>query len=720
MKQLLQDLSSGKTLIVESPPPMLSKKSLKIMTNVSLISSGTERMLVDFGRSSYIEKALKQPEKVTSVMNKVVTDGIKPTFDAVKSKLSQPIPLGYSNVGIVEEVSSDVTGFAIGDRVVSNGPHADIVTVKKNLCARIPDNVDDESAAFTVVGSIGLQGVRLAKPSLGESFVVIGAGLIGLLVIQLLRANGCRVLAVDFDKQKLDLASQFGAEICNLSDGNDVISSSDSFSRNLGVDGVIVTASSKSNKPIKQAAQICRKRGRVILIGVVGLELDRADFYEKEISFQVSCSYGPGRYDSEYEDECNDYPIGYVRWTEQRNFEAFLGLLSTGDVNVKPLIGARYKFQDAQEAYKNLLTDKSSLGILLNYESSFKSRKRKTVALGSKTFLSKDAPTLGFIGAGNYASRILIPAFKNTGVQFRTIVTANGVNSALKGKKFGFSRASTDVKEIFHDDELNTVVIATQHDTHAKYAIDSLNANKNVWVEKPLAIDKDSLGLIEAAYFKAHENVKNDSSGPQLMVGFNRRFAPQVKKMQKLLSSISSPKTVIITVNAGHISKDHWTQDSLVGGGRIIGEGCHFIDLMRFLVGKKIISVNGRAMFSNTLRSNLTDQSSITLGFEDGSFGTILYLANGSKNFPKERVEIFSDGKILQLDNFRKLKGYGWKGFNKYNLWSQNKGQQACTDTFIKSIKKGVPCIPVEEIFEVSRASIQANEILLNQSINPV
>lgn len=720
MKQVLQDLSSGKTLIVESPSPMMSKKSLKIMTKVSLISAGTERMLVDFGKSSYLEKAKQQPEKVKEVLDKIATDGILPTLDAVKSKLSQPIPLGYSNVGTVEEVSSDVSGFVIGDRVVSNGPHADIVTVKKNLCARIPDNVDDESAAFTIVGSIGLQGVRLAKPSLGESFVVIGAGLIGLLVIQLLRANGCRVLAVDFDEQKLDLASEFGAEICNLSNGSDVISHAASFSRNQGVDGVIITASSKSNEPIKQAAKICRKRGRVILVGVVGLELDRADFYEKEITFQVSCSYGPGRYDSVYEDECNDYPIGYVRWTEQRNFEAFLDLLSKGSINVQPLISARYKFQDASKAYENLLTNKSALGILLDYKSSKESRNATMVALNSKTFLSKDLPVVGFIGAGNYASRILIPAFKNAGAQLHTIVTANGTNSTLQGKKFGFARASTDAGEVFKDPDLNTLVIATQHNTHAQYAIDGLNANLNVWVEKPLAIDKDSLELIEAAYFKAHEKAKNNHNGPQLMVGFNRRFAPQVKKMHRLLSSLNSPKTVIITVNAGHIPQDHWTQDSLVGGGRIIGEGCHFIDLMRFLVGKKIISVNGRAMFLNSSKSIMADQSSITLGFEDGSFGTILYLANGAKNFPKERIEIFSDGKVLQLDNFRKLKGYGWNNFNKYNLWNQDKGQQACSDAFINAIKTGVACIPVEEIFEVSRATIQANEILLNQSNNAV
>jgi len=715
MKQILQDLSSGETLIVESPAPMLSLNSLKIATMVSLVSAGTERMLVDFGRSSYLEKARQQPEKVKMVLDKVATDGLIPTFDAVKSKLSQPIPLGYSNVGIVADISSGVSGFEIGDRVVSNGPHADVVTVKRNLCARIPDNVDDESAAFTVVGSIGLQGVRLAEPTLGESFVVIGAGLIGLLVIQLLRANGCLVLAVDFDEKKLELAAQFGAQICNPASGGDVISQAALFSKDQGVDGVIITASTKSNEPMKQAAQICRKRGRIILVGVVGLELDRADFYEKEISFQVSCSYGPGRYDPSYENDGNDYPIGYVRWTEQRNFEAFLDLLSTGLIDVKPLISARYQFINAAAAYEELSSNKSGLGILLEYDSLITTRLSTSVVLDSKAQFTEHEPIIGFLGAGNYASRILIPAFKKADAQLHSIVSANGVNSVLHGKKAGFLKASTNIEDMLKDSDVNTVVIATQHNTHAKYVIDSLNANKNVWVEKPLAIDRDSLASIESAYSRAHSSPSGSHNGPQLMVGFNRRFAPQVQKMDELLSRVSAQKTILITVNAGFIPKDHWTQDPLVGGGRIIGECCHFIDLMRFLVGKKIISSNGCAMISPTSRDVLEDRSSITLGFEDGSFGTILYLANGASNYPKERIEVFSDGKVLQLDNFRKLTGYGWKDFKKLNLWSQDKGQQACPVAFIESLKNGTPCIPPDEIFEVARVTLDVNERLLGR-----
>jgi len=714
MKQILQDLSSGETLIVDSPAPMLSNSSLKIISKVSLISAGTERMLVEFAQSSYVDKARKQPEKVKMVLDKVATDGLITTYDAVKSKLGQPIPLGYSNVGVVEEISTGVSGFQVGDRVVSNGAHADIVTVKNNLCARIPDNVDDDSAVFTVVGSIGLQGVRLANPTLGESFVVVGAGLIGLLAIQLLKANGCRVLAIDLDDKKLELAAQFGAETCNPAARGDVLRDSAAFSRDRGVDGVIIAASTKSNEPMRQAAQMCRKRGRIILVGVVGLELDRSDLYEKEISFQVSCSYGPGRYDSAYEDEGNDYPIGYVRWTEQRNFEAFLDLLSTGVVDVKPLISSRFEFVDASAAYKELSSNSSGLGILLDYSADTTERVSRSITLDRHNNFNLDSPTIGFIGAGNYASRILIPAFKMSGGQLHTLVTANGVNSVIHGKKGEFLKASTDVDGMLTESEVNTVVIATQHNTHSKYVIDSLNANKHVWVEKPLAIDKDSLALIESAYFDAHSKDAG-IAGPQLMVGFNRRFAPQVQKMHDLLSSVNAPKSLIITVNAGFIPKDHWTQDPLVGGGRIIGECCHFIDLMRFLVDQKIVSVSGRSIVAGSSRTIMEDRSSITLGFEDGSFGTILYLANGASNFPKERVEVFTDGKVLQLDNFRKLKGYGWQGFKKFNLWSQDKGQQACPEAFIKGIRSGIPSIPADEIFEVARVTIEANDILLGQ-----
>lgn len=711
MKQILQDMANGGTTVTEAPVPQCSKGHLLISTTTSLISAGTERMLVGFGKASLIDKARQQPEKVKMVLEKVQTDGLLTTYDAVKSKLAQPLALGYCNVGVVHEVGSNVENFQVGDRVVSNGPHADMVKVPKNLCAKIPDNVSDEFASFAVVASIGLQGIRLAQPTLGESFVVTGAGLIGLLTIQMLRANGCRVLAIDFDQSKLNLAKQFGAEICNPAKGEDPVAVGLAFSRGTGVDGVIITASTKVSDPVTQAARMSRKRGRIILVGVTGLELNRADFYEKELSFQVSCSYGPGRYDTEYEDKGNDYPLGFVRWTEQRNFVAVLDMMAAGTLNVEPLITQRFEFEDAPKAYDALTEDKSGLGLLLKYNSPVESRLEKRVVLRPITIEPKNA-VVGFIGAGNYASRILIPAFKKASSQLHTIVTSGGINGVIHGEKTGFAEASTDIDDLLNNKDINTVAIATRHNSHAYFVEKVLASGKNVFVEKPLALTVEEIEKIETVY---NQNIQNNQYA-RVMVGFNRRFSPQVQKMKTLLDTVKEPKSFIMTMNAGAIPADHWTQDNTVGGGRIIGEACHFIDLMRFLAGSKIVSIQARRMGETDAVQVLEDKASITLGFEDGSFGTIFYLANGASSFPKERVEVFTAGRVLQLDNFRKLKGFGWPGFNKMNLWRQDKGQDACAAVFVDSIRDGKEApIPADEIFEVARVTIQVAEILRAQ-----
>ncbi|HCE0437095.1 alcohol dehydrogenase [Acinetobacter baumannii] len=711
MKQILQDMANGGTTVTEAPVPQCSKGHLLISTTTSLISAGTERMLVGFGKASLIDKARQQPEKVKMVLEKVQTDGLLTTYDAVKSKLAQPLALGYCNVGIVHEVGVGVDGFQVGDRVVSNGPHADMVKVPKNLCAKIPDNVDDESASFAVVASIGLQGIRLAQPTIGESFVVTGAGLIGLLTIQMLRANGCRVLAIDFDQSKLELAKQFGAETCNPGKGEDPVAVGLAFSRGAGVDGVIITASTKVSDPVIQAARMSRKRGRIILVGVTGLELNRADFYEKELSFQVSCSYGPGRYDAEYEEKGNDYPLGFVRWTEQRNFVAVLDMMAAGTLNVEPLITQRFEFEDAPKAYDALTEDKSGLGLLLKYNSPVETRLEKRVVLRPISIEPKNA-VVGFIGAGNYASRILIPAFKKASSQLHTIVTSGGINGVIHGEKTGFAEASTDLDGLLNNKDINTVAIATRHNSHAYFVEKVLSAGKNVFVEKPLALTVEEIEKIEAVY---NQNIQNNQYA-RVMVGFNRRFSPQVQKMKTLLDTVKEPKSFIMTMNAGAIPADHWTQDNAVGGGRIIGEACHFIDLMRFLAGSKIVSIQARRMGETDAVQILEDKASITLGFEDGSFGTIFYLANGASSFPKERVEVFTAGRVLQLDNFRKLKAFGWPGFNKMNLWRQDKGQDACAAVFVDSIRDGKEApIPADEIFEVARVTIQVAEILRAQ-----
>ncbi|MBE1286468.1 MAG: zinc-binding dehydrogenase [Alteromonadaceae bacterium] len=712
MKQILQDMAKGGSEIIEAPAPNATKNHIVINTTKTLISAGTERMLVDFGKANLLDKARSQPDKVKMVFEKVQTDGLMTTVDAVKSKLQQPLPLGYCNVGIVEDLGKSTSPFKKGDRVVSNGPHADVVRVPKNLCAIIPDNVSDEEASFTVVASIGLQGIRLAKPTLGEAIVVTGVGLIGLLTVQLLRAQGCRVLAIDYDDAKLELAKQFGAQVCNPGKNEDPVAAGMKFSRGNGVDGVIITASTKSNDPVTQAARMSRKRGRIILVGVTGLELNRSDFYEKELSFQVSCSYGPGRYDPNYENNGNDYPYAFVRWTEQRNFEAILDMMSSRQIDVKPLISHRFKFEDAANAYELLTSDKSALGILLQYESNATTRHEKSVTIKSEVSFESSKPVVGFIGAGNYASRMLIPAFKGYGAQLHTIATSGGINGVIHGEKAGFAKTTTDTSAMISNSEINTVAIVTRHSSHARFVSEALKAGKNVFVEKPLAVTQEELSDVEELYYSN----ASSSSSPKLMVGFNRRFSPHVQKMKELLLSVREPKSFIMTMNAGAIPADHWTQDNEVGGGRIIGEACHFIDLMRFLAGSEIVSVHCRRMGDVDGVDITEDKAAIILGFADGSFGTIHYLANGSASFPKERVEVFAAGRVLQLDNFRKLKGFGWPGFNKMNLWKQDKGQTYCAAAFLSAIESGKESpIPAKELFEVARVTIEIAEQLRKQ-----
>jgi predicted dehydrogenase/threonine dehydrogenase-like Zn-dependent dehydrogenase len=713
MKQVLNDLKTGAISLVEAPSPRAGKGQILIHTTRPLISAGTERTLVDFGKASFLEKARKQPDKVTMVLEKAKTDGVVATIDAVRSKLDQPLPLGYCNVGVVVEVGPGVTTCKPGDRVASNGPHADVVKVPQNLCAVIPDAVDDDDAAFTVAASIGLQGIRLAQATLGEAFAVIGAGFIGLLTLQLLRAHGCRVLAIDFDDEKLALAASFGAETCNPAKGEDPVSAGMVFSRGKGVDGVIVTATSKSSDPVTQAARMSRKRGRIIMVGITGLDLNRADFYEKELHFQVSCSYGPGRHDPEYEDKGHDYPIGFVRWTEQRNFEAVLDMLADGRLNVKPLLTHRFDFEKAPDAYDALTGDKSALGILLMYESKSEARRATRVALKTTRPPAATKPSVAFIGAGNYASRVLIPAFKAANAHLQTIVTSGGISGVLHGKRAGFAVASTDADaDVFQNEAVNTVAIVTRHDTHAALTRKALLAGKHVFVEKPLAITTAELEGVEEAF----EEARGRGAAPRLMVGFNRRFAPQIQKMKSLLSAVHEPKSFIMTMNAGAIPADHWIQDQAVGGGRIIGEACHLVDLMRFLAGSEIVSVQGRRMGDAPGAQITEDKAAILLGFADGSFGTVHYLANGSGSFPKERIEVFAAGRVLQLDNFRKLTGYGWPGFGKWSLLRQDKGQQTCAAAFLKALESGAPNpIPETEIFEVSRATIEAAEMLRRQ-----
>ena len=710
MKQVLQNLSNGNTSLVDAPCPKNIKSNVLIATSKTVVSVGTERMLVNFGKANYFNKAKQQPDKVKRVLNKIVTDGLMATVNAVRSKLDQPLPLGYCNAGVILE--SDVDGLEPGDRVVSNGNHAEVVRVPKNLCVKIPDDVDDESASFTVLGAIGLQGIRLIQPTMGECFVVTGLGLIGLLSVQMLRANGCRVLGIDLDSNKCELARKFGAETVDLSKGDDPIIIAQAFSRGRGVDGVLITAATQSDEVIHQSAEMCRKRGRIVLVGITGLNLRRDDFFKKEITFQVSASYGPGRHDSFYEDEGNDYPVGFVRWTEQRNFEAVLDMMSSGVLDVKSVITHRFDIENAIDAY-SLLDNPDALGIVLNYPSQNQEALTKSkIKLNAQApkIINSSIPCVGFIGAGNYASRILIPAFKEAGVVLDTLVTSGGISSVHHGNKNQFVTASTETKDLWSNDKINTVAIVTRHDAHAQQVLEALKSGKNVFVEKPLALTLNDLVMIDKAYHDA-----NKSNTIRLMVGFNRRYAPHIVKMKELLNSHKSAKSIIMTINAGAIPTEHWTQNSLIGGGRIIGEACHFIDLMRHLIGHKIKGFTA-TMMGNTPGIELReDKTSITLSFEDGSFGTIHYLANGGSTFPKERIEVFCDDAVLQMDNYRVLTGYGWPRFKKMKLFRQDKGQKACVKAFTDSIINGKESpILYEELMESSRVSIEVANSLRN------
>ena len=660
-------------------------------------------MMIDFGKGSWLAKARSQPDKVKQVLQKIKTDGLWTTMDAVKAKLDTPITLGYCNVGRVVETDPSV-GLAVGDRVASNGPHAEMVTVPKNLTAKIPDSVSDEQAAFTVVSAIGLQGVRLLQPTLGERVVVSGLGLIGLLTVQMLRAHGCQVLGIDFDPAKLKLAEQFGAQTVDLGSGQDPVRAAENWTGGNGVDAVLITASTKSNELVHQAATMCRKRGRIVLVGVIGLDLQRADFYEKELSFQVSCSYGPGRYEGSYEKAGLDYPIGFVRWTEQRNFQAVLELMADGKINVEPLITHRFDFDDALSGYE-AVNERGAMGILLEYKQS--DLQSDSIEKADRRISFSPVPPnstqsnigIAFIGAGGFTTRMLLPLLPKSGITKKTIVSSTGVSAAYAGKKFGFQEISSDSAAVFNDPDINAVFITTPHNSHAKLVCEALRADKHVFVEKPLALNLTDL-----------ENVESEMAAHPdrcVMVGFNRRFSPHMIQIKQWLAGCQDAKAIIITVNAGEIPADHWTQDVEVGGGRIIGEACHFIDLARFLADAPIVEAIATPMGGGDGR--LGDCVSIQMKFGNSSIATIHYLANGNKGFPKERIEIFGSGKVLSCDNFRSSKELGGSG--KLKTRSQDKGHKNELSAFINSISEGGSWpIPAQELIEVSRVAIETSD----------
>lgn len=696
MKQIIQSFKTGETLLEEVPAPAVQKGFIVIQTTRSLVSLGTERMLVEFGKSSLIAKARQQPDKVKQVLDKIKTDGLLPTLEAVFNKLGEPLPLGYCNVGKVIAVGEGVTDFKVGDRVASNGPHAEFVCVPKNLAAHIPQNVSDDEAAFTVIGAIGLQGMRLLNPTLGETIVVTGLGLIGLLTAQLLLANGCRVIGVDIDPNKLALAENWGVIPFNPKSG-DVVKFVEDTTRGIGADGVIITASAKSDEIISQAARMSRKRGRIILVGVIGLALSRAEFYEKELSFQVSCSYGPGRYDDNYEQKGIDYPLPFVRWTEKRNFEAVLQAIGAGQLHVKELITETVPLADYQKIYGNIGTS-SAIASLLKYAEEENLYPQATVQLLSANF-SKSKGVMGIIGAGNFTKMTMLPALKGSGAHLKYIASKGGVTGTALAKKYGFSHSTSNYTEILQDNEVDLVCITTRHHLHASMVIEALKAGKHVFVEKPLALTTTELDEVIAA---------QQTSGKSLTVGFNRRFSPHAQKIKQQLSH--TPCHITATMNAGFIPANSWVQDLKIGGGRIVGEACHFIDLMVYLTGSKVASVCMNALGNNPEEN--TDNASILLRFENGSNGVINYFSNGSKAYAKERIEVFSQEQTFVLDNFRQTKAYGCKGFS--GLKTQlDKGHKNQFQQLIRRVQSGGEAlIPFDEIVNTTRASFAAIQSL--------
>jgi predicted dehydrogenase/threonine dehydrogenase-like Zn-dependent dehydrogenase len=695
LKQLIQNLKTGDTTLEEIPVPQIRSGSVLIQTTRSLVSLGTERMLVEFGKANYLQKARQQPEKVKQVLNKIKTEGLLPTLEAVFNKLDQPIPLGYCNVGKVIQVSEGVTDLKIGDRVASNGSHAEFVCVAKNLVAKIPDNVTDEEATFTVIGSIGLQGIRLLNPTFGEIIVVIGLGLIGLVTAELLVANGCQVIGFDFDQTKIGIAQTKGIEAYNISDGADSVKVVQQITDGIGADGVIITASDKSNEIISQAAKMSRKRGRIILVGVIGLDINRSDFYEKELTFQVSCSYGPGRYDDDYEQKGIDYPIPFVRWTEKRNFESVLFAISSGKLDIKPLITEIVDFENYQKIYGNLKNARSIASILKYADSPVS---LNSIQLNSHSFANSKG-VIGIIGAGDFTKMTLLPILKELKPNLKYISSAGGLNATNLAKKYKIAHSTTDNSTILEDKEVDLVIITTRHNQHASLVLEALQKQKNIFVEKPLALNFDQLDLIIEAYQKGNAT---------LTVGFNRRFSPHAVKMKSLLGD--AQMNVIATINAGFIPQESWVHDLTIGGGRIVGEACHFIDLITFLTGSKIMAVCMNAMGNNPTEN--TDNASILLKYGNGSTGVINYFSNGSKAYSKERVEVYSHGKTLILDNFRKLEGFGFKGFSTMKT-GLDKGHKNQFKILFDALKGGnKTLIPLDEIVNTTKASFAAIESL--------
>jgi predicted dehydrogenase/threonine dehydrogenase-like Zn-dependent dehydrogenase len=709
LKQVLQNRKTGSPFVAEVPVPALQAGRVLVRTVASLISAGTERAAVEQVSKGLFQEARQRPDLVKQVVSKVKNEGLLNTLTAVRDKMVTSQSLGYSAAGLVTEVAPDVTEFHVGDRVACAGvgyaSHAEVISVPKNLCVQLPGNLSFEAGSFGTLGAIALQGVRLAQPTLGESIVVIGLGLVGQLTVQLLKANGCRVFGLDLDPTRVALALELGADAAAISDDN-AANQIETWTRGNGADAVLITAATDSNQPVELAAKISRLKGRVVVVGMTGLDIPRQPFFVRELSLTISMSYGPGRYDPNYEEHGNDYPLPYVRWTEQRNIESFLDLVAQQRVDVNRLISHRFPIEKAERAYQLIsgALDQPYLGVVLNYDPNAEICRRIKLSDSASAPAADTKISVGVIGAGAYVATMLLPHFKTAGVSFRTIATASGVSAHDVGKRFGFGYAVSGAEEVLDDTEVNLVIVGTRHDLHAELAIQALNRNKNVFVEKPLALNETQLDdVLDAA---------RHSSG-RLMVGFNRRFSPLAQRASDFFAGRKYPLSMLYRVNAGRIAKDHWVQDSVQGGGRIVGEVCHFVDFMIFLTGALPVSVFAESVTGDNEKSVDADSVLITLRFEDGSNGSIAYLSEGDGALAKERVEIYGGGRTFVLDDFRNATSYKSGREEKTTLRTQDKGQLDQVRAICDAVIQGGPVpISLEQLAATSRTTFRALESL--------
>ena len=711
MKQLIQSFKTGELGLFEVPAPVCQENGALVQTTVSLVSAGTEKMLVDFAKKSLLAKAKDRPDLVKQVIGKMKKEGVKNTLEKVFTKLDSPIPLGYSAAGRVIELGSNMSGLSIGDRVACGGAgyanHSEINYVPKNLMVKIPDGVDDIDASFVTVGAIALQGVRQTEPKLGERVAVMGLGLLGQLTVQLLKANGCKVIGSDVDPDKIALAKKLGAdETCHASE---LITKANEFSNGYGVDAVIIAASTMSNQPVIDAAEISRMRGRVVFLGMVGMDIPRNDYYKKEIDLRLSMAYGPGRYDPEYEEKGNDYPYDLVRWTEQRNFEAFLGLIDEGKITPKEILTHEFNFDDAMSAYDLLegKTKEKYLGIVLKYNREINLDNEKIIKRTTKAITNENV-NVGLIGAGNFTKSVILPNMKKVGgYELVGLCTATGVSAQGTGKKYDFKYMTTDSSEIFKNSEINSVFVTTQHDKHASAVVSSIESGKHCFVEKPLCIYEEELKAIKEAY----------TGKTIVQVGFNRRFSPMIESMKK---SINGQVSVNYRVNAGIIPKDVWIQDRTIGGGRIIGEVCHFIDTCSYLVGSDVVSVFASTITKNDQSIPDEDNVNIILNYANGSTATIGYYAYGDTTMPKEYIEVFGNGVSMSMTDFRELLVYSGGKTTKTKSANQDKGFVGEFKAFKEAVKSADEAISFESIYNTTKSTFKILESIRTGHIEKV